>query len=306
MTASLQELATLLGGDVNGSRGVLCPGPGHSADDRSLSVTPAKNDDGFTVHSFSPRDTHDACVAHVKALINPERCAALPALGAELPAPDDPDALERALEERRRRIERAREIWDASVSPLRTIVEVYLWRERQLNLEPDVAGSVIRYHPECPWGDKLTGRTFFTPCMIAAMRDVQSNEIVAVQRTRLSPVGQKIDRRMLGPAAGAAIKLDSNDAVTHGLAIAEGVETAMTARQLGLRPTWALGSSEPIKSFRVLAGIESLTILGERCPASAEAIEACGRRWRAAGREVFVNRPIVGKDLNDSWRAPNE
>jgi len=27
---------------------------------------------------------------------------------------------------------------------------------------------------------------------------------------------------------------------------------------------------------------------------------------RAAGREVFVNRPIVGKDLNDSWRAPNE
>jgi putative DNA primase/helicase len=69
---------------------------------------------------------------------------------------------------------------------------------------------------------------------------------------------------------------------------------------------WALGSSGPIESFPVLSGIESLTILAERCPASAEAIEVCGRRWRAAGREVLVNRPIVGKDLNDSWRAPNE
>ena len=52
MTASLQDLATLLGGDVDGDR-VLCPGPGHSADDRSLSVTPAKNVDGFNVQSFS-------------------------------------------------------------------------------------------------------------------------------------------------------------------------------------------------------------------------------------------------------------
>jgi putative DNA primase/helicase len=302
VSASLQELATLLGGDVNGNR-VSCPGPGHSDDDRSLSVTPAKNVDGFTVHSFSPRDTHDACVAHVKARLDPEKRAALAALGAELPGRDD---IERAEEKRRQRIERARENWDASVSPLRTIVEVYLWRERHLNLESDVAGSVIRYHPECPWKDKLTGRILRVPCMVAAMRDVQSNEIVAIQRTRLSPVGQKIDRRMLGPAAGAAIKLDGEDAVTHGLAIGEGVETAMTARQLGLRPTWALGSSEPIKSFPVLAGIESLTILAERCPASAEAIEACGRRWCAAGREVLVNRPIVRKDLNDSWRAPNE
>ena len=34
VTASLQELATLLGGYVDGDR-VLCPGPGHSAADAS-------------------------------------------------------------------------------------------------------------------------------------------------------------------------------------------------------------------------------------------------------------------------------
>jgi hypothetical protein len=107
---TLQELATLLGGDINRNRGVLCPGPGHSADDRSLSVWPAKNADGFDVHLFSPRDDRQACIEHVKSRLDPEKRAVLAALGADLPAPDDPDAIERAEEERRRRIERVQEI----------------------------------------------------------------------------------------------------------------------------------------------------------------------------------------------------
>jgi putative DNA primase/helicase len=328
VTASLQELATLLGGDVNGVR-VSCPGPGHSANDRSLSVTPAKNADGFTVHSFSPRDDRAACVEHVKARLDPEKRAALAALGADLPARDDPDARERAEdgplakgwysrslapkvggippaeEERRRRIERVQGIWDASVSPAKTIVELYLWQERHLDLTPDICGSVIRYHPECPWGDKPTGRVFRKPCMVAAMRGIETDEIVAIQRTRLSPVGQKIDRRMLGPAAGAAIKLDADDAVTHGLAIGEGLETAMTARQLGLRPVWALGSAGAIAALSPLAGIQSLTILAEHDDTNAKATHTCAQRWHVAGHEVLINRPIGGKDLNDSWRAPN-
>ena len=69
---SLQEFATLLGGHVNGNR-VLAPGPGHSADDRSLSVWPAKNEDGFAVLSFSPKDDRESCIAHVKELLDPEK-----------------------------------------------------------------------------------------------------------------------------------------------------------------------------------------------------------------------------------------
>ena len=65
--------------------------------------------------------------------------------------------------------------------------------------------------------------------MVAAMRSIETDEIVAIQRTRLSPVGQKIDRRMLGPAAGAAIKLDADDAVTRRAGIGEGIETCLTA-----------------------------------------------------------------------------
>lgn len=55
-TAQLRSWAQALGGDVSG-RGVICPGPGHSTRDRSLSVTPSAGaPDGFLVHSFSGDD----------------------------------------------------------------------------------------------------------------------------------------------------------------------------------------------------------------------------------------------------------
>ncbi len=149
--------------------------------------------------------------------------------------------------------------------------------------------------------------------MVAAMRDIRTDEIVAVQRTRLdlveregALVGAKRDRRMLGAASGAAIKLDADDTVLGGLHVSEGLETAMTARQLGLRPTWALGSAGAIAAFPVLPGVECLTILAEHDDANAKATHACAARWHAAGREVLINQPVRGKDLNDSWRAPNE
>jgi hypothetical protein len=51
----IKEIARALGGDING-RSARVPGPGHSPKDRSLSVTPADNADGFIVHSFAGDD----------------------------------------------------------------------------------------------------------------------------------------------------------------------------------------------------------------------------------------------------------
>jgi hypothetical protein len=52
----LQTMARLLGGEVSGGQ-VLCPGPGHSAKDKSLSVKiDSGAPDGFVVHSFSTDD----------------------------------------------------------------------------------------------------------------------------------------------------------------------------------------------------------------------------------------------------------
>ena len=68
MTAALPPLAKmaeLLGGDVQSDQ-VLCPGPGHSAGDRSLSVKPDPADrEGFITHSFAG-DDWQACRDHVR------------------------------------------------------------------------------------------------------------------------------------------------------------------------------------------------------------------------------------------------
>ena len=112
--------------------------------------------------------------------------------------------------------------------------------------------------------------------------------------------GEKIDRMMLGPVAGAAIKIDDNTDVEQGLTIGEGFETCLAARGLGFRPIWALGSAGPIGTFPVLASIEALTILREsdKKGTNAAAAQACARRWIAAGREAFAVNPPQG-DMND-------
>ncbi|WP_395697975.1 toprim domain-containing protein [Methylocella sp.] len=112
---------------------------------------------------------------------------------------------------------------------------------------------------------------------------------------------------MLGPVAGAAIKIDADEDVTMGLTVGEGAETCVAARQLGLRPVWALGSAGAIGAFPVLPGVEALTILEELDDAGANgrAIEACASRWRAAGREVLIVSPLLGGDINDSIKPKN-
>jgi hypothetical protein len=89
------------------------------------------------------------------------------------------------------------------------------------------------------------------------------------------------------------------------LAIAEGIETAMAARQLGIRPTWALGSVGAISHFPVIDAVERLTVVSENDTASHGAIgRFCGPRWREAGRRVRVVIPQAGSsDLNDEVRA---
>jgi hypothetical protein len=131
------------------------------------------------------------------------------------------------------RIERALSIWKQAIDPQDTVVNIYL-RGRALRLTDALADRVIRFHPICPWRDNETGKTIRVPAMIVAMRSIVTDKITAIQRTRLSPEGKKVDRRMLGVAAGAAVKLDADHRVTNHLHVGEGVESCMSARQMDL------------------------------------------------------------------------
>ena len=88
MNAMLRSWAAQLGGIVSGVN-VLCPGPGHSPRDRSLSVMPSiASPDGFIVHSHAVDDWRE-CHKYVCARLGipafaPQRSpqAAAPKLNA--------------------------------------------------------------------------------------------------------------------------------------------------------------------------------------------------------------------------------
>jgi hypothetical protein len=68
---SLQSLARALGGEVSGNQ-VRAPGPGHSTKDRSMTVKPADNVDGFIVYAHSLQNSWQECKDYVRSKIGAE------------------------------------------------------------------------------------------------------------------------------------------------------------------------------------------------------------------------------------------
>jgi len=216
----------------------------------------------------------------------------------------DWSAVDRQAEYRERteddliRINRAVAIWEAAVDPRDTLAERYVREHRKLNLQEDIAKGVLRFHSRCPWRNEDTGKIVFVSALIAAFRSIDDDAITAIHRIRLNPDGSKHSRRMLGIVHRAAVKISGN--VDGELAIGEGIESCMAARQLGIQsPCWALGSCGAISFFPVLPDVMTLRILGEIDDANAKAARFCGRRWRRAGRNVVRLLPEIGQDLND-------
>jgi hypothetical protein len=195
------------------------------------------------------------------------------------------------------RIKRAREIWVESADPNGTIAEKYLIG-RGLNLD-GIADRVIRFHAACPWKDDETDALLRVPAMIAAMRDIQTDDLRAIQITSLRADGSKVGRKTRGVAAGTCIKLSHDESVTQGLTIGEGLETVLAGMKLGFCPAWACGGTANLRNFPVLGGIEALTILVDHDEPGQSAAAECAGRWLAAGIEVFRHMPRKsGDDFN--------
>jgi putative DNA primase/helicase len=283
----LRYLAHALKGEIVGSQ-VLCPGPGHSASDRSLAVRPLPDSTwGFLIYSHAG-DQWFECLEYVL------------------------ERLDSAT------LEASSHISDRNVTTPSTHLWKQIWRDAEslnhLALQylgsrgisqlplPDIHG-VLRFHARCPFGpgDKY-------PCLIGLLRNVLSNAPQGIHRTALSQQGEKIGRKILGRKAGAALKLWPDDSVSLGLIVGEGLETVLTAATriedggTLLRPAWALGDAGNLAKFPVLAGIESLTILVDHDESGTgqQAALECSTRWTAAGRDVFRIVPNrCGDDLND-------
>src|SRR6185295_13403279 len=121
------------------------------------------------------------------------------------------------------RISSARKIWDGAGNVSGTLAEKYL-NSRKLALAPEHDGTVLRFHPRCPWRNENSGETERVPALIVAFRSIDDDEITAIHRIALNPDGTKRERRMLGIVHRAAVKLEP---ASSTLCIGEGVETCL-------------------------------------------------------------------------------
>jgi len=137
--------------------------------------------------------------------------------------------------------------------------------------------------------------------MVCAMVDIRTNEFTGIHRTFLTADANKAGVLTLGRKLGSAIKIDPDDDVHEGLAVAEGVESAVAARFL-YRPAWSLIDANGINGFPVLPGIEHLSIFADNDANKTGEIAAyeCQERWQRAGAEAVIQMPPnVGEDIAD-------
>lgn len=293
MTAlNARTIAQTMGGDVVGRDSVNVPGPGHSKADRSLSIKlSARAPAGFIVFSHCGDDPIE-CRDYVKERLGLSlhdgdgRYSATPLAVAVAGGEKD--------EQNRRDF--ALKIWHQSSDPTGTIVEKYLRDERGLTLPASAVSSVVRYHGRLRYGEQ----TFAG--MVCLMRSIGTDEPTGIHRTFIDAAGKKIDRRMLGIAKGAAIKIDAHSEIGGKLTIGEGFETVLASKLAGYGSAWALGSAGAVQAFPVLEQVSELTILEERDATSRKATRKCRSAYLSHGRKVNVLTPKRGfKDFNDVW-----
>lgn len=283
---NISSAAKALGGKIVGRNSLVCPGPGHSARDRSLSVTFTGED--FAVFSHAGDDWR-ACKDHVRAR-----------LGLDTSIEGTIPIVTSAAMDEAARSERALDLWEATLPLKGTPAETYL-TSRGVSYD----GDALRWHPFCPFGKARVG------CMVALVRNIVTDAPQAVHRTAIDPGGRKLSqlgsngRLSLGPVGGGAVKLAEDAEVTTVLAIGEGIETALSIRELPdleHMPVWSVLSAGGIAGFPVLAGIETVWIAADNDASGTgdKASRQAAARLEAEGVEaITLSLDTVGSDLND-------
>jgi putative DNA primase/helicase len=163
---------------------------------------------------------------------------------------------------------------------------------------PPVDGD-LRFAPRASHKDGHTG-----PALVALITDALTKAPKSLHWTFVSPDGTRpCDREMLaGHSASGVIRLWPDEAVTTGLGVAEGIETALSLAHL-MHPVWATVTAGNMKKLPPLPGIEILTVGVDADEAGRDAAEHCAQAWVTAGHDVRLIEPERdGDDLNDFVR----
>jgi hypothetical protein len=182
------------------------------------------------------------------------------------------------------------DIWERAKQANQTPVTTYL-ASRAINTKiPETIRFARLKHPS---GD-------IWPAMVALVQGSDGKPL-GIHRTFLSSDGTakapvNPAKMMLGSCATGAVRLTE---ATDFLMVAEGIETAMAGHQTTGYPTWAALSASGMRNLLLPGSICSVLILADGDRAGISAAVACGRRWRAEGRQVQIAEAPTGQDFND-------
>ena len=213
------------------------------------------------------------------------RLAHMEGVGAERPRPPARPKPDHALEIRR--------IRDDCQPLAGSVAETYL-QSRGLSdpCAPDLLfhGDLTDYESRRGW-----------PGMVAIPRLLDGSPVGGIHRTFLledgsakAPAGKK----MLGTIAEAAVRLFPIPEGGH-LGVAEGIETALAAREIFGTPVWAALSADGLARFKWPEGTRRITIYADAGDAGRQAAATLSDRLNMADIPNRIVAPLNGDDFND-------
>lgn len=265
-----------------GTHRMRCPNCGRSERDKTLGVTIHPDGRGVA-HCFR---CNLVDFAHRES----NRASSMPALPVRSPVRSPRTSLS----------EQGRRLW-SSCHPILpgTIAANYL-KARKCVVPPE--SGHLRWHPALPHGP--SGHV--GPALVALITDAVTGAHMSLHFTWIQADGRKADldppRLLLGKhrKQGGVIRLWPDEDVTYGLAVAEGIETALSIAH-AYEPVWGCIDAGNLAALPVLPGVQTLVIAADNDPAGQAAAELCARRWASAGAEVLVTRQQAN-DLNDTLK----
>lgn len=289
---SLRSIVRALGGDLyDGGRRANIPAPGHSRQDRSVSLL--ERNGRLIVHAFGDSDW--------RAVRDDLRARGL--LGADAPVCDHGEAASHEGESRVRRRQCAEVLWSCGRSIIGTASERHCRHRGVFGALPGV--EALRHHGLTPLSVYRPGTTT-RPALLAGVRD-PGGAISAVEITYLDTRGRRatdlrLSRKTVGLIPpGCAVRLD---AAGPALLVAEGVFTALSARKRFGLPAWALLSTSNLRVWRPPSGVDRVLIAADRGKDGEASAARLARDLAGFGVKVEIALPPDGfGDWNEAENA---
>jgi hypothetical protein len=285
MSAPLRDLARRLGGEVAGGE-VLCPGPGHSRKDRSLSVRPSADSHyGFLVYSFANDDWRD-CLDHVRHRLGLER-------RVFSPSRTKPRNVARSDSDyESHQHEKARWLWQRREPLIGSIGERYLREARAYNGPLPATLAFLKptkpeHHPAIISPFAMPEEA--EPGLLRAPSDVGAVHLILLKPDGADKIDSEKNKITVGSPCGLPIALSPvNDLL--GLTVHEGIEDALSAFEATGLGAWASGSAPfmPALADAIRSYVECVTVGRHSDQSGRIAAQELARRIDARGVEVLL------------------